>query len=409
MAAGGDGVARLPDGLALFVPLAAPGDRVRIRVTERHRRFARAEISEVLVAGPGRCAPRCPVFGRCGGCAWQHLEYSVQVQAKQAILREALVRIGGWVLTDEIPLTPSPAPYGYRTRARLLVGREGIGYRRQGSHALCAIDGCPILVPSLDAEVGRLAGARRVSPEPAEQGEWELVAGRDGRARSHPVRSHPVRSHPVRSHPVKKHSVKGGGPTELGADRDRIELRAGQDVLAVSPGTFIQANLGLHDALHAAVLDSVGRGRHAIELHAGAGFFTLALARRFEEVEAIEVASSAVADLRANLLSAGLERVRVVEGDVEEVLKSRVGPRPELVLLDPPRAGLSPGALESLVELSAARIVYLSCDPATLARDSARLRERGYALESVQGFDLFPQTPHVEALAVLIRGDAPGG
>jgi 23S rRNA (uracil1939-C5)-methyltransferase len=153
----------------------------------------------------------------------------------------------------------------------------------------------------------------------------------------------------------------------------------------------------------------VGRGRHAIELHAGAGFFTLALARRFEEVEAIEVASSAVADLRANLLSAGLERVRVVEGDVEEVLKSRLGPRPELVLLDPPRAGLSPGALESLAELSAARIVYLSCDPATLARDSARLRERGYALESVQGFDLFPQTPHVEALAVLTRGDAPGG
>ena len=389
LAAGGDGVARLPDGLAVFVPLAAPGDRVRVRVTERHRRFARAEISEILAAGPGRCAPRCPVFGECGGCAWQHLDYSLQVEAKQTILREALVRIGGWVLSDEIPMTPSPAPYGYRTRARLLAGRGGIGYRRRGSHALRAVDGCPILVPSLEAEVIRLSGADPVSPEFAESGEWELVAGWDGRVRSHPV--------------------QGPHPPEFVTPGERIRMRAGQDVLTVSPGTFVQANLALHEALHAAVLEAVGTGRHALELHAGAGFFTLALARRFEEVEAVEVAPSAVADLRANLRLAGLERVRVFEGDVEETLRARTGNPPEVVLLDPPRAGLLPGALESLAELSPDRVVYLSCDPATLARDTARLREYGYSLEKVQGFDLFPQTPHVEALVVLARGDVSCG
>lgn len=131
-------MARLPDGLTLFVPFSAPGDRLRVRIVERRRRFARAEIGEILEAGPGRITPRCAFFGRCGGCEWQHLDYRVQVQAKREILREALVRIGGWTPPTKLPFVPSPSPYGYRTRTRLLVGHDGIGYRERGSHALCA-------------------------------------------------------------------------------------------------------------------------------------------------------------------------------------------------------------------------------------------------------------------------------
>ena len=383
LAAGGDGVARLPDGLALFVPLSAPGDRVRVRIVERRRRFARGEISEVLEEGPKRCAPRCAVFGRCGGCSWQHLEYSAQVGAKQEILREALVRIGGWKLPDELAFVPSPDSYGYRIRARLLAGRAGIGYRERASHTLCAVNGCPILAPALDAEVARLGADENLVADASSEHEWELVAGQEGRVRSRPLE---LLDSPHASDPP-------GG----------IVLTADGDSLQVSFGTFVQANGSLHSALRAAVLGLAGRGRRALELHAGAGFFTLALARRFSEFEAVEASPGAVGDLRTNLRAAGLDHVRVIEGDVEQVLELGVSPAPELIFLDPPRAGLSPGSLESLADLSAPRIVYLSCDPATLARDTARLGERGYCLASVQGFDLFPQTSHVEALALLVK------
>ena len=171
--------------------------------------------------------------------------------------------------------------------------------------------------------------------------------------------------------------------------------------MGVSPGTFVQGNLLLRDQLHQAVLAAAGHGGRALELHAGAGFFTLALARSFEAVDAIESSAGAVADLRANLKVAALEGVRVIEGDAEESLRSAVEPAPDLILLDPPRVGLSEGALEALAQLGAPRIVYLSCDPATLARDTGRLRSHGYSLETVRGFDLFPQTSHIEALASL--------
>ncbi len=389
LAGGGDGVARMPDGLTLFVPFTAPGDRVRVRVLERRRSFGRGEIAELLEAGPGRSAPGCPAFGRCGGCRWQHIDYAAQVEAKREILGEALVRIGGWTLPDEFPFTPSPSAYGYRTRARLLVGQTGIGYRQAGSHALCAVEGCPILVPELDAELSRLAHSGELRADPKSEAEWELVADEEGR--------------------VRKHRVGPALRAFSGNSSERIEFRAGADSIAVSAGTFVQANRLLHGALHQAVLESAGQGRRALELHGGAGFFGLSLARRFETVEIVEASPGAVADLRANLERSGLGHVRVIEGDVEEVLKSRSVARPDLVLLDPPRSGLSSAATDEIIALAAARIVYLSCDPATLARDTARLRDGGYSLESIQGFDLFPQTPHVEALAVLVPTVGPQG
>ncbi|MCS5638162.1 MAG: class I SAM-dependent RNA methyltransferase [Myxococcota bacterium] len=389
LAAGGDGVARLAEGLTLFVPFAAPGDRVRVRIVARHRRFARGEITELLRAGPGRCAPRCGVFGRCGGCEWQHLDYSEQVAAKRDILRDALVRIGGWGAVPELSFTPSPSPYFYRARARWLTRSGAVGYRERASHALCAPDVCPILVSSLGAELSRLAGTEPEDPAGEVEFEWEAIAGHDDHVRS------------TRLGP--------GGRLEsaAGAPHRGIELRVGGDLLTISPGTFIQANRLLHEQLHQAVIVCAGSGRHVLELYAGAGFFTLALARRFAAVEAVEASPGAVADLQSNLRAAGLDGVRVIEGDVEKVLASAPAPAPDVVLLDPPRAGLSTEAVDRLAALQAPRIVYLSCDPATLSRDSAGLRQHGYALESVRGFDLFPQTSHVEALAVMVRSADP--
>ncbi|HSJ96864.1 MAG TPA: TRAM domain-containing protein, partial [Myxococcota bacterium] len=172
LAAGGDGVGRAPDGRVVFVPLAAPGDRVRVRLVEEKARFARGEIEALLVPGPERVEPRCPVFGICGGCAWQHLDYEAQVRAKRERLRDALARIAGLAELPPLAFTPSPAPYGYRGRARVRVERGGVGFRRRRSHALCAVTGCPLLAPPLDAALAALAAA---PPRPA--GEWELALG----------------------------------------------------------------------------------------------------------------------------------------------------------------------------------------------------------------------------------------
>jgi 23S rRNA (uracil1939-C5)-methyltransferase len=386
LAAGGDGIAHDPDGRVVFVPLTAPGDRVRARVVEERARFARAELVEVLAPGPARVAPPCPVFGTCGGCTWQHLDYDVQVEAKREILRAALERIGGAALPAQIPFTPSPQAFGYRSRARIVVQNGHVGYRRRRSHALCDTIRCPILLPALEAALPGLARERA--------GEWELAVG-DGdevRATRAPDAARPGDRAPTRA--------RRGAP---------VTLRLGPDRLALSPGVFAQSNALLHEALATAVHAAARSGAVALELYAGAGFFTLGLARRFARVIAVESHPGAVADLARNLLSAGLSNVEVRAVRVETVLSAPPGDRPDIVVLDPPRTGLAPGAAEALAALRAPRIAYLSCDPATLARDVRVLCDRGYAIAAVRGFDLFPQTPHVEALVELeLRSERAG-
>ncbi|MEB2344770.1 MAG: TRAM domain-containing protein [Deltaproteobacteria bacterium] len=379
LAAGGDGVGRAPDGRVVFVPLAAPGDRVRVRLVEERPRFARGEIEALLAPGPGRVEPRCPVFGVCGGCAWQHLAYAAQVEAKHAIVRAAFERIAGLAELPPLGFTPSPAPYGYRGRARVRVERGAVGFRRRRSHALCAVTGCPLLAPPLGAALAALAAA---PPKPA--GDWELALGEGGAVRAAPLAARPG-------------ALAG----------ERLALRAGSERLELSPGVFAQANALLLDALAGAVLGAAGAGASALELYAGAGFFTLGLARRFERVVALESDPAAARDLARNAAAAaggGPRRVRVVEARVEPWLAAgeALALAPEVVVLDPPRGGVGPAAAEALARLSARRLVHLSCDPATLARDVAVLAERGWRLASLHGFDLFPQTPHVETLAVLV-------
>lgn len=377
LAAGGDGVGRAPDGRVVFVPFSAPGDRVRVRLREERPRYARGEVRELLAPGTARTDPVCAVFGSCGGCAWQHVEYAAQLEAKRAIVEDALARIAGLALPAPLGITPSPSPYAWRSRTRLQVEAGRIGYRRLHSHALQATSRCPVLVPELDAALHALASA------PAEDGELELAVG-DGAVRATPLADAAARRGP------------------------RLGLRAGCDRLELSPGVFFQAHAGLRDALHEAALESAGAGRLAADLFAGAGFFSLALARRFEQVRAVEAESAAAADLRHNAATAGLRNLEVIEAPVERVLERVQGA--ELLLLDPPRTGLPRGVAEALAASAARRVVYVSCEPSTLARDLVAFAARGFALTRVQAFDLFPQTPHVEVLARLERsigGPAP--
>ena len=372
LAAGGDGVGRAPDGRVVFVPDTAPGDRVRVRVIDMKKRFARARVQQLLASGSTRTDPVCPVFGSCGGCAWQHVDYATQLEAKAAFVTDALRRIGGLVLPNEIRIDPSPSPYGYRGRARLHVLGRRVGFRRRRSHAICATRRCPILLPALDGALRELADRA-----PLEDGEWEIAAAPSGEVRVNPP----------------------------GRQGEPLEIEIGSDRLRFSSGVFVQSNTLLLPLLTAAVLEAAGHGEVAFELYAGAGTFTLGLARRYGRVVAVEGQVAAARDLRHNLGAQGLDAgVDVVAAPVEQALAGTELPEhADLALLDPPRPGLPPGGVECLVRRAPRRIVFLSCDPATLARDLAVLCAEGYRLEAVRAFDLFPQTPHVETLAVLQR------
>jgi len=382
LAAGGDGIGREPEGRVVFVPYAAPGERVRVRIDQRRRRYAHATLIEVLEPGPARVEPRCEWFGECGGCSWQHVDYPAQLEAKAGIVRDALVRIGGFALEAPPPIHASPRPYGYRGRTRVSVEGGRVGFRRRRSNELCATGHCPVLLPELDRELARLA-----RQPPARDGEWELAAA-GGTPRAVDL-----------AHPE--------GP--------RLVLESAGERVETSPGVFFQANALLLGLLIDRVLERCGSGERCVELYAGAGLFTLPLARRFESLLAVEGHEAASADLARNLRSAGLgavdareapmesrnASVECREAPVESVLRELAGQAPDVLLLDPPRTGLPPRGAEDLVAVGARRVVYLSCDPATQARDLRTLREAGYALESLEAFDLFPQTPHVEALATL--------
>lgn len=373
LAAGGEGVGRDAAGRVVFVPFAAPGDRLRVRVVEQHERFARAEIESIVRPGPARTAPPCAVFGECGGCAWQHVAYPAQLEAKRAIVADALVRIGG-IEVGAIEMVASPKPYAYRGRARLLAQGGRVGFRRRRSHEPCPITQCPLLVPPLDAALAALAARADLA-----DGEWELAIGSDGAVRTTALAA-----------------SQASAPIALAVLGERVEI---------SPGAFAQANALLLDALARHVVEAAGTGAEALELFAGAGFFTLALARRFGRLTAVESDPRAVADLARNLRAASLPHVRVVEAKSEIVLADAAAQRvaPEVIVLDPPRGGVGPRAGRDLARLRARRVVHVSCDPATLARDLRELVQRGFVVTRVTGFDLFPQTPHVEAVAVLDR------
>ena len=349
------------------MPYAAAGDLARVRVSKVGRRICEGTIEALLEPSPDRREPACPAFGACGGCQIQHLSRPAQLAAKVEAVRDCLRRIGGIAWPGEIGIEAGPE-LGWRSRTELHVDRATgeIGYRRARSHDLVRIDDCPILVPPLRDEVRRIAAV--AGGAASGDARIALAASDDGRI------------------------VRG-------------EARARQRVLGVDHSfradSFWQGNRTLIDALVRRAVDD-DRGRVAVDLYAGAGLFALQLARRFETVLAVEAEAASAALLRENARGNGILNVQVAESDVGGWLRE-VGAleRPDLVLLDPPRAGAGPAAIAGIAAMEPARITYVSCDPATLARDLRDLASRGYELESIGALDLFPQSYHVEVVARL--------
>ncbi|HLL76735.1 MAG TPA: class I SAM-dependent RNA methyltransferase [Pyrinomonadaceae bacterium] len=410
---GGAGLAHA-EGLTVFVPLAAPGDRLRVRVERVKGRVAFAALVEILEPGPDRIEPPCPYFGRCGGCDFQQLNYAAQLRAKVEIIRDCLRRIGRLTPPEEIPVTPSPAEWRYRSRARWQhdAARRRLGYYELASHRVCDVAECPVVLPEVQDALSRLRASRTgardesdraatpareepspLTPEKYEAGvaeEFQAVAGDDGVSLLPPL-------------------------TEEDA-RERRRVIAGE-TYRFNAECFFQINHALLDALIAEALGGAERSGAgddgaegagtAVDLYCGVGLFTLPLARKFGRVIGVESHPTAARYARLNLEGAGLANARVEAAEVGDWLlrrAARVAPA-DFVLLDPPRAGAAE-AIEGILTLRPRRITYVSCDPATLARDLRSLADGGFVLDSLHAFDMFPQTHHVETVAHLSRAAA---
>jgi 23S rRNA (uracil1939-C5)-methyltransferase len=411
LASGGEGVGRLQDGRVVFVNGALPGDLVEPLNWRLQKKSARADIGRLIEPSPDRVEPRCPHFGSCGGCRWQHLRYPAQLEAKRAMVSDALKRIGGLASIPDVEIKGSPDPYGYRARARLVESEVGLGYRIRGSREVEKIEQCPVLTSECQEALKQLTQQdadrevdRSVNKSPTTKRknraakEWILSAGTSGPAVVHEARS--------------KSPGRGASAS--------ITLNVLGESLRASSNSFMQGNRLLWDALAEEVCGqclaetegtSVADGSEAplpkrfVELYAGIGFLTLPLARRGVSGVAIESDHASVQDLVFNLDQSGLaKQVEVVRGRVESRrdLKRRLT-KADLLLLDPPRIGLNRGVCEAIASHGPARVVYVSCDPATLARDLRVFVSAGYRLSVVRAMDLFPQTPHVEIIVRLDR------
>ncbi len=389
LAAGGDGVARDDSGRVTFVPRSAVGDRLRVDLIAAKKRFARGRLRELVEPSPDRVEPACALFdgGPCGGCQWLHIARPAQLRAKQAIVAGALRHEveAGLELRDI--LDPAPA-LGWRRRARMhwVRRRRGgalVGFYQPGSDRVVDVRACPQVVP----EVMAAAAAVRDGVELLGRGELMIVVGKAGGA--HVVIAGGVRGDVAGL--VGTGGIAGIAWGEQSAGAPAVEI---DDGVTVRADAFCQASAAGNAALVAAVADLAGDldGRRVLELYAGAGNFTRVLRDRAKRVVAVDEAPGA------------LPGVSWRKGDVADVAATlvEVGQEFDVVVLDPPRSGAK-DVLAAISALQAERIVYVSCDPATLGRDMAALRRSGYRGGVAQPVDLMPQTAHVEVVAVMTR------
>ncbi len=387
---GGAGLAHV-EGRALLVPFAAPGDRLSVRVdlAAKAGKVLQGSIELVLEASPTRTEPACRHFRVCGGCHFQHLSRETELGVKREFLRDCLRRIGGIRWDAEIEIASGPE-YGWRSRVGLHVLREAgapprVGFFRAGSRDLVPITDCPVLVPPLRDLVQRFASDPASIPSGV--GEIDLVAGDGGELGASPA--------------LPLGGTEGGSTEARSAPGGRVRQNIAGFDFTFEAGTFSQGNRPLVESLVLRTVDGA-RGATAVDLYAGSGLFSLALARRFEIVHAVEADPTAVRVGLENARANGIENVRWHDVGVGEWLAS--GDRslqPDLVLLDPPRTGAGPGVVEGILDLGPRAVTYVSCDPATWARDLRRFVERGYAIRSIEALDMYPRSYHVESIARL--------
>jgi 23S rRNA (uracil1939-C5)-methyltransferase len=424
---GGDGLARLPAdehgrGKAVFVPFALPNEIVEATLTEEKPGFARARAEKIVQPSALRIEARCPYFQRCGGCHYQHTGYEHQLEIKAAILKENLRRIAKLELDQELIVHPSP-PWNYRNRSRFKIRTEpefALGYFKFNSHELLPVKECPISSPLINRAIAEFWKWGRAGPItiPLQEVEFfanaedtellvELscapgVSGDDGKRTAEEIhRTLPQIAGVVVSSQSAKSARQENGETERLAVSGVSELvyRAETASYRVSAGAFFQVNRFLVSDLVDLVVGS-SAGEVALDLYAGAGLFSSVLATRFAQVIGVEASQTSYADLLHNSPA----NVKAVRATSEQYLQKVAGKlRADLVVIDPPRSGLGASVVKGLAASRTPRITYVSCDPATLARDLGGLLGAGFRVEQAHLVDLFPQTYHLESVFHLSR------
>lgn len=383
---GGEVLGRL-DGRAVLVPFVLPGERVRARAISQKPGLIRAALVEVLAASPERVPPPCPYFARCGGCHYQLAPYDRQLSWKRAVLEDQLRRIGKIEPPSGIEVIAGE-PWLYRNRVQLHVAGQQIGYRQAQSHKLCAIEACPISSPAINRTIPILREMLRDPKWPRFLRSLELFTDETA------VQLNVVET----DRPVARRFFEWCAERIPGFVFGPLDYAAAGYIFRVSGGSFFQVNRFLADRLVGIAIDGA-EGRTALDLYAGAGLFSLPLARRFESVTAVESGARAIGDLRHNAGRAGAA-VHAVQSGAEQFLET-LEAAPDFALLDPPRAGIGKHVVARLSKLRVPRLAVVSCDPATLARDLAGLLAAGYRINRMILVDLFPQTYHLETVVHL--------
>jgi 23S rRNA (uracil1939-C5)-methyltransferase len=413
---GAAGVGRV-NGKVVFVPETAPGDEVEVSIDEEKKGYARGHVVAVTRPSLHRRVPPCPYVQHCGGCSWQHVAYNEQLRAKEELVREQLRRIGGMSDIPLLPILPSPQEWHYRHRVRLRVAdNTRVGFSPSRSHALVEIDSCLIAWVDIGRHLHAVREWIASLRTPVTQVELAIVQPSVSEKESQVVCIGEAQGMFQQEDALTCQRVLAAHPDIAGVmlrgrewsrvwGNTTLALNTGEDTLVVRDGAFTQVNPAANQLLVESLtrLSGVRNTHRVIELYCGAGNFSLPLARRARELVGVEQNGHAVLAARANAERAGVVNARfrhaTVQAGVRELLKR--GVQGDLVVLDPPRTGAA-DVIDDLARFGAHTIAYVSCDPPTLARDLRRLHKHGYHLHVVQPLDMFPQTYHVETIAVSV-------
>jgi len=378
---GGLGLAHAEDQ-TVMVALAAPGDRLRVHIDRVKGTLAFASIEEIIEPAPVRVEPPCPYFGRCGGCDFQQLNYQAQLAAKKEIIKDCLHRIAKLTTIPDFEVIAGPNQWHYRARAQWQydAAAKSLGYFESGSRRVCDVADCAVLTPQLQETLTRLRAQMVDGELPDDAHYFRAIAGDENVSIAT--------------------SVAGSSVSESESNVHQVHRSIGKETYMLTAKSFFQANVDLLPQLIEAAVGN-GAGNRAIELYSGVGLFTLPLARRFQHVIAVESDADAAKFARTNLANAGLSNAGVERADVARWFESSRPLEVDFLLLDPPRTGAESRVISGILKLEPKRISYVSCDPATLARDLKKLIAGGFSIDSIVAFDIFPQTHHVETVVQL--------
>ena len=388
-------MARLPDGRVCFVQGGLPGELCQVEILQNKKDFTRGRVTKIIEKSEDRAKPKCKLYGKCGGCSLQHLESSAQAACSALVERENFRRLSRIELPEDFKIHTGPA-WGYRNRARVVIaraksGKVSYGFRMQKSNGIIPFENCPVLTPALNEFLEQ--NASRIYDEfirnfkrPPRNFELDVNVFDNGAGEV-------------------SYYYKGMPAADFEKNAVSVVEIAGK-IIRSDASVFFQSNLALLPELVAAVQNAVDEGIASgeasdawlIDLFSGVGFFAAILQDRFKKITTVERDDGCLKHARVNLKDADN-----VSAPAEDWLAKNVVDVPATLIVDPPRTGLPPTALTAIAKSSVNRLIYVSCDPVTLARDFAKFREAGFALKKAEGFAFYPQTPHLEMLFVLSR------